>query len=216
MDARYLKLESMFYDFINFLEWEIAFSVIPTTLKPVKYAVWERDPKYAIRTTGMVRLQEDDEIPQTLQISYFDGRAVEKVFVTGIVERVPQYITVLGARERPVVELPAVTIGIKYGGCESEGSKWVSLAEMLAKDFPLKVMKKLHGGWRKRTEEEFFSSRLRYIEDKIAERYEIAEIDFGFKPTIRNVYETPQKLPKALEKRLVRNYGEKSTSVAVI
>lgn len=130
--------------------------------------------------------------------------------------KVPHYITVLGARKRPMLELPAAMFGLKYGGCESEGGSWILLQEMLAEMCPLdEKTKKLNGGNWKEPVKHMFASQLKGIAEKIGERYCIAEIEFGFTPTIENVYKRNQ-MHRKIKERLTIAYGKVSSSVAVV
>ncbi|NIO43986.1 MAG: hypothetical protein GTN36_00305 [Candidatus Aenigmarchaeota archaeon] len=123
--------------------------------------------------------------------------------------KVPRYITILGARERPKVELP-------FGQWEKEGSEWETIQRMLKEIHPLETLKKLKGNWQKRAEEEVLPLSLKLIKRKIEERYVIAEIDFGCEATVEDVYSKKHELSKTVRETLVRARGEKSKSVAVI
>ena len=192
----------MCLDRIGHNGYEIAFSIIPSKGEPVLYAEWERDPKYKVRAKGMVELPKGAKIPEKICLSFLKGEIVEEVPVTGVVERVPQHVTILGVRKRPTLELLAALLGIRYEGCESEGSDWMSMAEYLREIYPLDK-------YEQKEIEKFLSSELKSIKDKISERYHIAGIVFGVEPTIEGVYKRKSKLSRGLREMLNRAYGKR-------
>ena len=123
--------------------------------------------------------------------------------------RVPQYVTVLGARERPSCELP-------FGIFLRKGGEWSTTQEMLKELHPVNTLTKLRGNWKERTQEEVIPSALRILRKRIEERYAIAGIDFGCEPTFEDVYEKEHRLEKPVKERLVRTYGKKSKSMSVV
>jgi len=124
-------------------------------------------------------------------------------------KKVPQYITILGARRRPSCELP-------FGITLRKGGEWSTIQEMLKELHPVSALTKLRGNWRRRLEEEVLPTSLGLLRKKIEERYAIAGIGFGCKPTFEDVYERDHELKKPVKERLVNIYGEKSKSTSVI
>lgn len=123
--------------------------------------------------------------------------------------RVPQYITILGARTLPSYELP-------FGIALRKGGEWSTVQEMLKETHPINALTKLRGNWKRRIEEEIMPLELKLLRRKIEERYAIAEINFGCEPTFEGVYEKKHELKKPVKERLVKAYGEKSKSMFVV
>ena len=102
----------MFLDYVNFAGYEITFSAIPTNSKPVRYIKYNS-------FSGIVEQPlpgHITKVPKTITVRYLVGEIVEQTNVIDVTERVPRCITLLGARKRPVCELPAAILGIDYGG----------------------------------------------------------------------------------------------------
>ena len=115
--------------------------------------------------------------------------------------KVPQYITVLGARKMPTIKSPAAMSDINYEEDKSEGGKWESLQKILAEAYLLGGIEKY------KDPEKFFSNEINGIKKEIAKEYEVAGIYFGFDPTVNSVYK-PSKLNELIKRKLVKSYGE--------